>query len=155
MNILGFGLIVAGLVCGADEKAPRPVNLSMWAVKATQEGRQTKYFDPGLEPIQGAVGDLPFDTYRKVQTAKRAVPYNEEGRFPIDAKYTLFVKPQSKEADGRIRLDVRIEMASKTPGGQPVKALGTELVVKPGEKVKFGGLKLEDGTLVVLMAAGD
>jgi len=155
VSISALSLIVMSLVCGADEGTPRPVNVSMWAVKATQEGRQTKYFDPGLESIQGAVGDLPFDTYRKVQTAQRVVRYNEEGRFPIDAKYTLFVKPQAKESDGRIRIEVRIEMAPKTPEGKPVKALSSELVVQPGEKVKFGGLKLEDGTLVVLMAAGE
>jgi hypothetical protein len=146
-------LVLASAAFAAGADATRPVDLSLWATQATQEQRPEKYFDAGLEPIRTAVNDLPFDTYKKVKVSRQAAPCGEESRLAIDERYTLFVKPVSREADGRIRLEIRIEMAPKEPGGKPVKALDTRMMLAPGEKVKFGGLKLAQGELVVVVSA--
>lgn len=144
-------LLMAGLAAGDD--AARPVDLSVWAAHATQENRTEKWVDADLEPIRAALNDLPFDTYKKIQVARQSIPCGQETRFVLDERYTLFVTPVSREKDGRIRLEIRVDLAPKSPEAKPVKALATRIVVTPGEKVKFRGLKREQGELIVVLSA--
>lgn len=148
--MIGLALVIVSAV-GAPADS---VDLSLWAAHATQEGRSPKHFDPGLEPIESAVADLPFDTYRKAQVTRQPIPYKSETRLSIDARYTLFVTPRAKEQDGRIRLDIRVESAPKNPQAKPIIALSTRLMACPGKKTRLGGFKLDRGELVIVLAAG-
>ena len=154
MSLSGLSVILAILAGAESVPAERPVPFSMWAVAATQEDRKEKYFDEALEPMSAAVADLPFDTYHKVRTVRQDLGIGVETRIPLNEIYTLFIKPISRSEDGRIRLGVRVEMPPKKKGGDPVKALATEVLLRPGEMAKFGGFRLEEGRLVIVVAVG-
>lgn len=147
-------VIVLFALSGAGTAPEDAIVLSVWAAQATTEGRETKHFDPELEPIRNDVNDLRFDTYHQVRVDRREAPYGAETRFPLDARYTLCVTPVSKEQDGRIRLDVRVEMASRKEGDKPINALSTRIMAAPDKKTRFIGFKLEQGELVFLLAVG-
>ena len=149
-------MIVAVFITSVTLLAAAPndaVVVSFWAVQATHEGQNPKHFDPGLEAIQGAVADLPFDTYRKVQAAEKKLAFGSENRLALDARYTLVLKPIAKEPDGRIRMDIRVEMAPQNPQDKPVTALSTRMALSPGKQTKLGGFKLDRGELVIVLSA--
>lgn len=149
------GIVIVLLALSGAGAAPEDaIVLSVWAAQATTEGRETKYFDPELEPIRNDVNDLRFDTYHQVRVDRREAPCGMETRFPLDARYTLCVTPVSKEHDGRIRLDVRVEMAPRKEGDKPINALSTRMMAAPDKKTRFIGFKLEQGELVILLAVG-
>ena len=62
------------------------------------------------------------------------------------------MKPLSRDRVGRVRVNVRIEMAAKREGGKPVNALSnTTIALVPGVKVNLGGLRLDQGDLIVVL----
>jgi hypothetical protein len=142
-------LMVATLSAGGD--SPPPVNVHLWAAKATVEKRDKIQIDRELEPIRPAVAGLPYDTYRKVAVSWRAIAYGEEGRLPINAEYTLIAKPLSADPDGRIRIAITVEMAK--PDRPPVNALQTTMSLVPGKLVTLRGLMLNDGDLLIVLKA--
>ncbi len=146
-------MLCVGLFLALNAHAEERVTLSLWAAQATQEGKTPKEFDPGLEPISNAVADLAFDTYHKLLAEKRAIAYKKETPVPVESRYTLFVTPLSKESDGRLRMDIRVELAPKTAGGTPVTVLSTRLMASPGKLVKLGGFALEKGELIIVFSA--
>ena len=151
----GRGLVLAAfrIAAAGASAAAESVSLSMWAVQATQESRENPFYEPGLEAIKEAVSGLPFNTYRKIQTTRQAAPFNEKTRFSINDRYTLLVTPLSKDEDGRIRVELCVLMASKDPEKDTVKALESRLVVPPDKNVNLHGFKLEEGELVIVLAA--
>lgn len=149
------GIVIVLLALSGAGTAPEDrIVLSVWAAQATNEDRETRHFDPELEPIRNDVSDLRFDTYHRVRVDRREAPCGKETRFPLDARYTFCVKPISKEQDGRIRLDVRVEMAPRKEGDKPINALSTRIMAAPDKKTRFIGFKLEQGELVILLAVG-
>lgn len=134
---------------GADTS---PVGLSVWAVHATQESRPEPYYDPELSVIRNALADLPYDTFIKVKISREKLPMNEEKEITLDGKYILVGKPIEREADGRVRIDVRIKIKPSEPDKTPVKALQAVMTMKPRELVKLRGLKREPGELVVVLS---
>jgi len=151
VKLLGLGIALLTLTGAAEESRPRPVIFSMWAVQATREGRAEKHFDRGIEAVRAAVADLGYDTYRKVKTVRQSAAFKKDTRIRIDAHYTLVMTPLENEGEGRVQIDLRVEMDPKRMGGKPVKALATRLVMNRGKMVKLGGLKLKKGELVVVL----
>ncbi len=152
-NAAVTGMVCCILLFSLLTRAEERITLSLWAAQATQEGKTPKEFEPGLEPIANAVADLPFDSYRKLLAEKRAIAYKKETPIPVESRYTLFVTPLSKESDGRLRMDIRVELAPKTAGGTPVAVLSTRLMASPGKLVKLGGFALEKGELIIVFSA--
>ncbi|MCP4642250.1 MAG: hypothetical protein GY851_17530, partial [bacterium] len=144
----------------------KPVKVEMIAVQATQElpplppdatpeekaKKPKKRFEKGLERIKPAVDDLKFDTFKKVAIAKATAPPGREAKLPINAKYTLFVTPISKDAKARIRIKARVEekVPKKLKNGTLSKkefdkrqALSVMSSVAPGKPLRLGGFKLK------------
>jgi len=134
---------------------PPPIVLSMVAVHATKEGSSPKSYDPALKEVRAALEDLKFDTYRLICTQTVSARHNEESKVAISPDYTLYVKPLSKDPGGKVRVSVRIEMPPKKEGEKPVNALSTTLVIVPGKQFVLGGLELDKGELVIVMALKD
>ena len=154
MGVSALGIILVALAGADAEAAPPAPTVYMWAVQASDEGREERYYTPGLDKrARKAMADLPYDTYNALRIASRPAPYQWETRFPINEKYTLIAKPISPQLDGRLRIDVRVAMAPKQAGDEPVKALDIRLVVTPGNAVKFRGLQLDEGELVIVLLA--
>jgi hypothetical protein len=140
------------LLCSASALA-ETVTLKIWAVAASQEGREERHFDPGLEAIREAVGDLNFDTFRKIQIDQKRLETDKETRIPLNATYALCLKPLSRDAEGRIRMEIRVEMQPKEPGSRVLNIISTRMALPPNQMAKLGGAKLEKGELVVVLQA--
>lgn len=147
---LGFAIFMVATLSAGGESSP-PVNVHLWAAKATVEKRDKIQIDRELEPIRPAVSGLPYDTYRKVAVTWRAIAYNEEGRLPINAEYSLIAKPISADPEGRIRIALTVEMAKADR--PPVNALQTTMSLVPGKLVTLRGLMLSDGDLLIVLKA--
>ena len=152
MNLAGFTVIIGALLVGPGDEAPPPVRIAVYAVQVTDEQRKDKYYDPVLQPVRRALDDLKFDTFREVRTATLTVSLNEEASLKLDSKFTLFVKPLSREQSGQVRLDVRVEMPPKKRDQKPIKVFETRIAMAPGKPFRACGLKLEEGELVVVLS---
>ncbi len=145
--------IVAVSFLAADEHVPaKPVNIAMAAVEARRENRTQRYFDPGLEQVRDALDDLDYDAFYKIQSAELPCPYGEEQKVYINERYTLYLTPVSVREDGRIRLRARITMQSRDKKRE-VNALDTTLLIAPGTHLNLGGMRLEEGELIVVISA--
>ena len=153
MNIAGIAVVFMSLAGAPSQDALPPVELCVWAVEAQQEAGKARHFDAGLEAVRPALEKLPYTTFRKVYTTRTKAPFEQETRCKITSKYTLILTPLSREKDGRIRADLRVEMLPAKRGGAPVKALATRLALQPGQKIKLQGLKLDKGELIILLSA--
>lgn len=155
MSRAGLILLLAALAAAQDTGAPATVTVSMVAVQATNEGRSEKYFGPGLEEVYRAVIGLDYDTFHRVKSGEAPAPFDQETQFFINDRYTLYVTPLEKGSDGRIRIRTRIAMATRDGTGQPVNALDTTLVMVPGRHLNLGGLRLDEGELIVVLTVTD
>jgi hypothetical protein len=152
--IRGLRIVVVVLLCAAAA-AEGPVPFSYWAVHASDEGREEKSYGPGLEGVRKTLDDLPYDTFRKISNGREAIVPGKRERVRLNANYTLCIQPVSREADGRYRVEIQVEMDPDDPDKPPVKALDTRMLMRPGEQVRMGGMRLEgEGDLVIILAAG-
>lgn len=108
-----------------------------------------KIFDAGLDPIKSVLASLPYERFQRVASKRSDTAVGAEERIPINDRYTFFAKPQSVEADGRVRMGVRVEL--KEPDGRTKTALDTTILLAPGKMVNLGGFKLDEGDLLMVM----
>lgn len=152
---VGMVLFLCGVAFSADEVAAKAVSFEVVAVAASKEGRERQYFDSALRGIRGDLADLDFDTFRAIKTMKAKVAYGEERAFEINSRYTLYLRPNAKEADGRISVRARIELKPRDKNKKPVNALMATTRVVPGDRFRLGGAKLERGELVLVTMVKD
>ena len=150
---MGILELIAIGFCLAVKEQPPSADLSVWSIQARLEGRDTRYYGPGLEPVLNELASLHFNSFYLLSSGQFPAPFGAETRTSMHPWYTLVTSPVSREADGRIRLDVRVEMAPKEPGGKPVVAVSTRVLLAPGGRVKLGGMRIEEGELVVVLQA--
>lgn len=131
---------------------PAPVEFSMVAVKASNVGVSPKQFGAGLGKVKSAIQSLSYDTFEKISSSNATIPFGEKTEFFINQKYTLVVEPTAVDERGRIRMNTVVMMKSDREDGKLVKALDTVLVMAPDKHLNLGGLKLEDGDLIVVLS---
>lgn len=149
MRYSGLMLLLVALTASAQESQVAPAHVVMIAIKASDE--EPAFFDPSLDAVRGALSDIKLNSFRELQSARADLPYGSETALEISKRYTLYVLPQSKSDDGRVRAKVRITLAPRAGGAKPVDAVNTTVLMAPGKYVKIRGLKLEGGELVVLL----
>lgn len=164
MNLAGLALAVLVHASAAGDALTTPVHVEWFAVQATDEGRDqgVMQFGDGLDAVREAIENfvekkrLKLDTFARIAHSKvRAAP-NAETKFEVNDRYTTFVKPLSRDEDGRIRMTVRIEEASERDGKKTVRdALNTTSSVASNAPLLLGGLKLERGNLIGAIIASD
>lgn len=152
MNLIALLIAAATLIAAPGDKEAKTVTVRMVAVHASSTGQKTKQFGSGTEEVRSALSDLNFDTYKLVKSATANAPYGKETQIPIDATYTLYVTPVSKDAGYRIKVEVRIAMPDRRSGGKSVNAVTTTAVVAQNSKFKLRGLPLDQGELVVVLS---
>ncbi len=133
---------------------PDPVTVSVTVLRATVEDREEAHFAQGTEAVRNAVSHLQYDTYRLIRSSQTRAPFEEEARLPIDSEYTLYVTPISAEANGRIRIETRVEQLVEDSAGnrRRVNALKTTSAVVPGDRLCFGGFSLDTGDMVIVLS---
>lgn len=136
---------------GGWAQSATEVSVSIVAVQARNEGGASKTFGPGLEDVKTAIEGLDFDSFTKVKGVTVSAKSEDETRVAINDTYTLFLKYVSRAKDGRVKVEARIELTPKKTGAIPVTALRTELTMVPGKHVNLGGLRLEEGELVLVL----
>jgi hypothetical protein len=127
------------------------VSVSIVAVQARHAGGDTKTFGPGLDDVKTAIEGLDFDSFTKVKGVTISANSDDETSVAINDAYTLFLKCLSRGKDGRVKLEARIELTPKKAGAAPVTALRTELTMAPGKHVNLGGLRLDEGELILVL----
>jgi hypothetical protein len=146
---MGF-ILLAALGAAADN-----VPISMTAVTATHEGRETTFFDKGLESVREALASLKdFDTYRKVKGATTATAPDKEVAIPLTAQYTFYCTPHATDEQGRILTSIRIEIAPKDKESKPVIVLDVSMRAVPGDPINIMGPKVDEARLVVVLVVG-
>jgi hypothetical protein len=157
-------LFVVGVLCAPpppvsatrppamSAKGPPPVRVAVVAVQALNKERSGKQYDRGLEGVKGALDDLPYNTYRRLDATIAAAPFNEETIVPLTDRHRLYLRPLSREPKQHVRLNVRLHMTRKPEAGRaPVTAINTTVIAGPNRQVKLRGVKLDEGELVVVI----
>lgn len=147
-RLLPLSLACLALFVAAAEDS---VRVSVWAVRAAREGRQEKAFSEGLDAVKNILTRLPYDTFTEVKSYdSKAISLGKESALPLDTAYTLALTPVSREEDGRIKMQLKVQMAPKSKDQKPVEALSATLLVKPQDKIKLQGLHGEKGDLIII-----
>lgn len=150
VNTVGITLLVLMAMGGADDAPLPPVRL--WAVEAYREGHDPKQFDAGAGEVRDALEDLPFDRFITVTRQRLQLRTDGETRIPLKNGYSLFLQCQGRDADGRVRVSARVEMAFKDPDKPPCNVVETKLLLSRQGKARVGGLRTEQGELVLVMS---
>lgn len=157
-------LLVLAVLLSAqgDKPLTAPVDVTVTAIRATLVERATddkqpqKDYGPGLEQVRPALRDLDFNTFRLVKNAQSSVKPGEETKFAINDRYSLYLTPIGRDTEDRIRVSVQIKekVKKKVDGKEKVvlrQALSTTCAVVAGKPLRLGGLKLDEGQLVVIV----
>ena len=138
------------------------VSVMLVAVRATHQGHEERQFDSSIASIKETVKDLKqFDDFRKLRTLKTVAPYGKDTKIALDNEYTLLLTPIERASHNRIRCNVRVQMrVEKEPEGETdepkyKEVLRCTLVALSGKPFKVGGLKLEEGQLVLVLTLTD
>ena len=148
MTLASLMLLALSFVAAGDAPA-EPLQVSVVAVQAKNEGRGAKHFGDGLAKVRPAIKGLDYDSFYKLRSADVPIPYGEEAKIFIDDRYALYITPLSVTEEGRIRIRARIMMKSKD---KSVKALDTKLTMTPGSSANLGGLRLKSGELIIVLS---
>ena len=143
-------LLFSLLPWGFAQAAPTS-ELKLWVVEASTEERDKSEYDKGLEAIQGILSSLPHNTYRKVRTGTHSLAEKGTTRIPATKVYTLEAASPVPTADGRQRVRLRILMPAKEKPAKEIQALSTDLLLRPDKQVLVRGLKLKDGTELIIV----
>jgi hypothetical protein len=149
-------LLAGVLALAAAQAAPaETLRVKAAVIQATNEKRDKdeRYFDPRLDDeTREAIDRLPFNTFRLKSKTQKAVAYDRETAFVINARYTLYLTPLRKDDRERVRVRIRIE--EKVEEDDKVKkrdALETTTRMANGKRLVLGGLRLDDGELVAVL----
>jgi hypothetical protein len=151
MTFIYIALIIGAAVAQQDKAQPEPVKISVVVVHATKEDGKKQY-DASLDKVRPALADLEFDRYEEIRSVKMTAPFNEETIFDLTSGYKLCVSPLSREQNGQARINLKVQLDPKEPGGPPVNALNTTIAIGPGKQFKLRGLTLDRGELVVVIS---
>jgi hypothetical protein len=133
-------------------RAPSPVRVAVVAVQAFNKEHSGKQYDRGLEGVKGALDDLPYNTYNRLDATIATAPFNEETIVPLTDRHRLYLRPLSQEPNRHVRLNVRLHMTRRPEAGRaPVTAINTTVIAGPGRQVKLRGVKLNEGELIVII----
>lgn len=136
---------------GMPEPPPNPI-ARMYAIYGHGAVPEQPYMDETLKPIASALGKLPFTSYEAVSLMDEEVPWGEETRFTVNAKYNVNVVPLEQDEEGAIKLNVRIEMLQED--GTYVDALKAQALAAQNGALLFRGMPLNRGELVVVLLVG-
>lgn len=171
-----FALCVTSLAAQeAMEAPPSPVSVMLIAVRATHRGHEEREFDSSVASIKETVKDLKqFDDFRKLRALKTLAPYGKDTKIPLNREYTLILTPIERISHNRIRCTIRVQMRVKeepeekddrdnskdhSEGENPERKykeiLRCKLVAVSEKPFKVGGLKLEEGQLVLVLTLTD
>ncbi len=148
-----------------EEPAPK-VSVSLIAVRATHQGHEERQFDRSIASIHETVEDLKqFDDFRQLRAVTTTAAYGEETKIPIDARYTLILKPVQRASHNRIRCNIRVDMrlekeedkSSSDDDDEPKfrEVLRCTLLAVSDKPFKVGGLRLDEGLLVLILTLTD
>jgi hypothetical protein len=138
--------LLAGLPAAALD-----AEISYWAVQAVEENRAEKSYGEGLAGVRPELSDLPHDTFTLLADGGLGANFGNRAEAKLTEKYRLRIEPVDHDPDGRVR--IRVIVKYETAPGKLVDAIDTRVVLTPGKVVRLGGLKLEEGDLVILFSA--
>ena len=136
---------------GMPDLPPNPI-ARMYAIYGHGAVPEQPYMDETLKPIVSALSELPFTSYEAVSILDGEVPWGEETRYTVNAKYNVNVVPLGQDEEGAIQLNVRIEMLQED--GTYVDALNAQALAAQNGALLFRGMPLNRGELVVVLLVG-
>ena len=145
VSFAGLIILMGAVLAGRERPAPPPARVTITAICATHEARGHKEFEPGLDHVRRALLDLGQDTFRKVCVTTISAAFDDETELRINRRYTLSVKPLSKEPNGQLRMHFRVQLIPHDPQAKPITALATTVAMRPGKQFMLRGMKQDKG----------
>ncbi len=149
--MLRKAIMIALAILATLPAAALDAEISYWAVQAEKEDRTEKHYGEGLGALKHELSDLPHDTFTLLMDGGLGANFGNRAEATLTPKYKLRIEPVDLDPDGRVRIRVIVKYESAP--GKLVDAIDTRVVLTPGKVVRLGGLKLEEGDLVILFSA--
>ena len=143
--------VVLAVASAPPDASAQPAHFSVWAVQAVKTGAAEKQFDTAAQPVRKAIEDLPFDSFRGVFTGSATVAPGAETRLTLNDTFTLLIQCRTREGKNAAHVDITVELPPASPGGAPRKAVQSCMVLCTGKMVRIGGLKMNEGEMVVVL----
>jgi hypothetical protein len=143
--------VLLTLTSAPADAAAQPVGMNVWAVQALKTGSTEKQFDSGAQAVRKAVEDLPFDTFRGLFNGSTSAAPGAETRLRLNDTYTLLIQCRSRDGKNAAHIDITVELPPASPGDAPRKAVQSCMIICTGKMVRIGGLKMNEGEMVVVL----
>ncbi|MBI1319819.1 MAG: hypothetical protein GC168_12885 [Candidatus Hydrogenedens sp.] len=143
---------LAVVMLAGSVAAEPPLTISFWAVRASHAPGEEQHFDAGLSEVVESLADLPFNDFQLVSSGDLTAEFGGgRAERELTDRYHFFFEPQSREAEGRARARLCVEMRDVQDKNRMVKAVDSRVVLAPGQPMRMGGLKLDGGDLILII----
>ncbi len=127
--------LAIAMIAAASPVAAAPVKLGVRVIHAH---KKTTSIDPKLKDLAKDFAALGFSAYELKDEATFNLETETTGRMQLPSGVWMMVKPLEIGADGRLRLEMRIEQMK----------FKTVVIVGKGGTVAIGGPPYDDGALI-------
>ena len=128
--------------------AAETLKFKMYAVMAQKASGDKAPPSAELKPVESLLKSLPYTRYEAITVSEQETPDGKETEFPINAAYTLVVRPDGRDEKGAARLDIHVDLMQE---GKLVKALTAQAAAKAGDALLLRGMPLAPGELVIVL----
>ena len=148
------GPLAAPPASDANGSTQEQLKFKMYALLGQKKSAATTTLDEAMKPIEGALKGLPYTNYEKITVEERETSEGTDMQFPINAVYSLVVRPNGDDGQGAAKLDIHVDLMQD---GKLIKALTAQAAAKPGDALLLRGMPLPPGELVIVLQrdAGD
>lgn len=133
---------------GSDAAVAVPIQVQVIAASVKETGKEPE-IDKRLSRLRKRLSDFAFSSYRLVEEKSLLLALNREESLALPGERTLVITPRAFEKNGKIRVHLLIRSSRAT------NLVDTDYSIEPGGDILVGGMKLEDGALLVAIRHGD
>ena len=146
VTILIGAAVLAGLAPPALGQQDQPVTLQVQVIRATTSNNDiAAELGPLAEQLKR---QFKFTGYQLVSRTSRAVKVGEALTVTLPSGYEAKLTPQKRTSD-RIQLQVEV---TQRQGDRQVPKLRTTVAMTPDKATLFGGMSIEGGSDVLILA---
>lgn len=132
---LALLLLGAALIPVAASAQAAPVTIHVSVIHASKSGSEV---DEELVPLKRQLSAFAFSSYKLVDTKDLRLAFGSQAKVRLPNGATLEVRPLRRDADGKLRVQLRIP-----------DLVDTTYAIAPGGTLIVGGPKWKRGVLIL------
>ena len=145
-RLLAVAALAFGFTASAEDPPPPSPQTVTIDVQVIGASAGPGGLDPRLESLQKRLKAFSFSSYKLISEQTLALTLNGKQTVTLPDNHSLEVTAREVEKSGKIRVHLHV-----IGGDKQSKLVDTEYAIEPGGDLVVGGMKHEDGALLVAL----